>query len=86
MSKQLVYDFPKVSAEEWMDVVRKDLKSTNYDQLKWIIDDDILLEPIVTAPLEGHRWQHISCSPSPGSALQFWVLYPDLGSAVRHLA
>ena len=48
MSKQLVYDFPKVSAEEWMDVVRKDLKSTNYDQLKWIIDDDILLEPIVT--------------------------------------
>lgn len=51
MSANDFYNFPKSNVEEWMEIVKKDLKSTPYNQLQWIVDEDIIMEPIQASSL-----------------------------------
>jgi len=51
MSANDFYNFPKSNVEEWMEIVKKDLKSTPYNQLQWIVDEDIILDPIQNVSL-----------------------------------
>ena len=46
MSTTLTYDFASCSLEDWMKVVQRDLKDKPYAALTWVVDGDIVLEPV----------------------------------------
>ena len=62
MDKELYYDFPPLSKNDWENRIKQDLKGKDYNKtLMWELEEELLVRPL----LSRRRFARYSSCPKP---------------------